>query len=73
MNIGELISILNDFRLEYCFIKKVKAEDIIVKGIYSKDNDIFILIENTITQTLETYPIKQMRQCIINTKVIKPL
>lgn len=73
MNIEELISVLNDFRFEYCLTKKVKAEDIIVKGIYSKDNDMFILIENTITQTLETYPVKQMRQWVINAEIIKLL
>ena len=73
MNIEELASILNDFRFEYCFIKNVKAKDIIVKGMYSENDDMYILVENKATQTLETYSINQMRQCVRNAKIIKPL
>ena len=73
MNIEELASILNDFRFEYCFTKNVKAKDIIVKGMYSENDDMYILIENKATQTLETYSINQMRQCVRNAKIIKPL
>lgn len=73
MNIEELVSILNDLRFEYCFAKNVKAEDIIVKGIYPNNEDMYILIENKATQTLETCSINQMRQCVINTKIIKSL
>lgn len=73
MNIEELASILNDFRFEYCFTKNIKAKDIIVKGIYPNNKDMYILIENKTTQTLETYSINQMRQCMINAKIIKSL
>lgn len=73
MNIEELISVLNDFRFEYCFTKKVKADDIIVKGIYPENNDMYILIENQTTQTLETYSINQMRQCVVDAKIVKSL
>lgn len=61
MNIEELVSILNDFRFEYCFTKNIKAEDIIIKRIYSEGSNIRIVIENRIAQTLEFYSINQIR------------
>jgi hypothetical protein len=73
MNVEELISVLNDFRFEYCFTKKVKADDTIVKGIYPENNDMYIFIENKITRTLETYSVNQMRQCVANAKIITSL
>ena len=73
MSIEELVSILNDFRFDYCFTKNVKAKNIIVKGIYSEDNDMRIVIENIMTRTLETYSINRLRQCVANTKIIKLL
>lgn len=73
MNIEELVSILSDFRFEYCFTKNVKVKSIIVKEMYSENEDIYILIENKAAQTLETYSLNQIRQCVANAKIIKSL
>lgn len=70
MNIEELVSILNDFRFEYCFTKNIKADDIIIKGIYPENNDMYISIENKAARTLETYSVNQMRQCVVDAKII---
>ena len=70
MNIWELESILTDLRYDYCFGANINVKHIIVKEIYAKDNDMFIVIENNKTHSKATYSANLIRQHSSNAKIL---
>ena len=70
MNIWELESVLTDLRYDYCFGANTNVKHIIVKEIYAKGNDMFIVIENSKTHSKATYSANLIHQHSRNAKIL---